>query len=166
MSRTESTSIDSEFELDPQLRCVAPVIKAGLAFWEERRQGRLAPTRTDFSLRDTKAIARNLQIIELIGSGPGYRQRLTGTSIVEQLKEDPTGNSYEWPNDDPVTKRMQRAVAWVIANKKPLRTFAHRTALPGQDFFSHETLFLPLSNEGKRIDMLALVSSFQPVSGV
>jgi hypothetical protein len=149
------------FELDPELRAVSAVVKDGIALWQAKRGERFAPSREAFSLRDTRSIAPHLQFIELIDGGPGYRQRLTGTAIVMQLKEDPTGKVYEHPSDDPVVQRMQHAIAWVMKNRKPLRTFAPRTALSGQEFFSHETAFLPLSSDGLTIDMLALVSTFK-----
>jgi hypothetical protein len=149
------------FELDPDLHATSAVVQQGIDLWQTKRGGRFAPSREAFSLRDTRAIAPHLQFIELIDEGPGYRQRLTGTAIVTQLKEDPTGKVYAYPSDDPVVQRMQHAIAWVVENRKPLRTFAPRTALSGQEFFSHETAFLPLSNDGRTIDMLALVSAFK-----
>jgi hypothetical protein len=155
---------DSEFELDPQLKVVAKSVKQGLAFWKEKRGQRLAPGRDQFSLRETKHFAPHLQILELLDNGRAYRQRLTGTALVAQLKYDPTGSVYDYSSADAVVHRMLRAIGWVVEHKTPLRTVAHRTALSGQDFMTHETVFLPLSSDGKTIDMMAVVSAFTPVA--
>ncbi|HTP75535.1 MAG TPA: PAS domain-containing protein [Rhizomicrobium sp.] len=155
---------DPEFELDPQLRVQAPQIKAALAFWTAKRGDRPMPTRDQFSLRETLGFAPHLQLLDLQDNGNAYRQRLTGTAIVAQLKTDPTGQIFDAASTDPVVHRMLQAVRWVIANRKPLRTVAHRTALAGQDFMKHETLFLPLSSDGSALDMLAVVSDFSAAS--
>ena len=156
--------MDTEFELDPQIDARAAQIKKAMEFWNAKKGSRVAPSRDQFNLRETLAFAPHLQILDLLDDGEGYHQRLTGTAIVAQLKEDPTGRTYRASSPDPVVQRMMIAIRWVLANRKPLRTVAHRTALPGQDFVHHETLFLPLSSDGDRIDMMAVVSAFTPVA--
>ena len=156
--------MDTEFELDPQIHAQAAQIRKALEFWLAKKDSRIAPSRDQFNLRETLAFAPHLQILDPLDDGEGYRQRLTGTAIVAQLKEDPTGRTYRASSPDPTVQRMMAAIRWVLANRKPLRTVAHRTALPGQDFVRHETLFLPLSSDDSRIDMMAVVSSFTPVA--
>jgi hypothetical protein len=155
---------DTEFQLDPDLRAEASQIINALAFWNSRKGSRVAPSRDQFGLRETIAFAPWLQILDIYDQGRRYRQRLTGTAIVAQLKEDPTQRTYDASSDDLVVQRMATALCWVVANRKPLRTVAHPTAVPQQDFVRHETLFLPLSSDGETIDQMAVVSAFRPMA--
>lgn len=156
--------MDTQFELDPALLLEAVQLKKAHDFWGVKKGQRLAPSRDQFNLRETLSFAPHLQILDLLEQAQGYRQRLTGTAVVAQLKEDPTGRTYLATSEDPIVRRMMTAIRWVLENKEPLRTVAHRTALPGQDFVRHETLFLPLSSDDRHIDMMAVVSSFTPVA--
>jgi hypothetical protein len=106
----------------------------------------------------------HLQIFELIDGGPAYRVKLFGTAIVDQIKEDPTGETFDESSSRRVVHRVLRALRWVIDNRKPLRTFATRTAVEGQDFLAHETVFLPLSSDGQSIDRAVVVGVFSPVA--
>ena len=156
--------MDTQFELDPALLLKTKQHTKAHDFWGVKKGQRLAPSRDQFNLRDTLSFAPHLQILDLLEQAQGYRQRLTGTAVVAQLKEDPSGLTYLATSEDPSVRRMMTAIRWVLENKEPLRTVAHRTALPGQDFVRHETLFLPLSSDDRHIDMMAVVSSFTPVA--
>lgn len=152
----------SGFELDPALNAVDPKIKKAIAYWLMKRGDRLAPTRADINPREIKDFLPHFQLLELVDGGPAYRPRLMGTAIVEAMKEDITGRLFDETTPRPAAQRALRAVRWVIENKAPLRTFAPRTAVEGQEFLSHESVFLPLSTDGKTIDLLAVVGVFSP----
>lgn len=153
---------DQNFELDPSLSAVDPKIKQAIYYWLAKRGDRLAPTRADINPREIKAFLPHFQVLELIDGGRAYRPRLMGTAIVETIKQDITGRLFDDASPHPAAHRALRAIRWVLEHKKPLRTFAHRTAIEGQEFLSHETAFLPLSNDGKTIDMMAVVGVFSP----
>jgi hypothetical protein len=154
---------DGDFHLDPSLATVSPKLKEAIAYWQMKRGSRLAPKRDDINPREIKAILPHFQVLELVDGGPAYRPRLMGTAIVEAMKEDITGRLFDEKSTAPAAQRALRAVRWILENKKPLRTFAPRTAIAGQDYLSHESVFLPLSSDGKTIDMLAVVGVFAPV---
>jgi hypothetical protein len=153
---------DRGFQLDPSLSAVDPKLKRALDYWRTQRKDRLAPSRADMVARDMKDFLSHFQILELVDGGPAYRPRLMGTAMVATMKEDITGRLIDDSTDRLAARRSLRAVRWVIENKKPLRTFAPRTAIEGQEFLSHESVFLPLSNDGKTIDMLGVVGVFAP----
>ncbi len=153
---------DQDFVLDPSLSAVDPKIKQAISYWLSKRGDRLAPTRADMNAREIKAFLPHFQILEIVNGGPAYRPRLMGTAIVESMKEDVTGRLFDENTPRPAARRALRAVRWVMEHKKPLRTFAPRTAIEGQEFLSHESVFLPLSSDGKTIDMMAVVGVFSP----
>jgi hypothetical protein len=153
---------DQGFKLDPSLTAVNSKIRDAIAYWKAKRGDRLAPMREDMNPREIKSFLPNFQIRELVDGGPAYRARLMGTAIVAAMKEDITGHLFDETTQRPAARRALRAVRWVIEHKEPLRTFAERTAVEGQDFLSHESVFLPLSSDGKTIDQLAVVGVFAP----
>jgi hypothetical protein len=160
---TRGQDQEAGFVLDPDLKVEAPQIREALAFWNRARGDAFAPSRAAFGLRETRAFAPNLQILEICDGGRAYRTRLCGTAIVKQLGHDPTGQLFDSTSLRPVVRRMLQAIAFVREQRRPLRTFAPRTALEGQDFVSHETIFLPLSSDGREIDLIATVGVFRPL---
>ena len=151
-----------EFHLDPALAVVHVVLQRALDYWNAKRGDRFAPARGEIEPRGAKAFIPHLQIFEVIDRGRAFRTRLAGTAIVKQLKEDTTGQTFDDTSPREVVHRTLRAVRWVVEYKKPLRTYAPRTAVEGQDYVSHETLFLPLSDDGKTVNMVAVVGVFAP----
>ncbi|MDZ4868136.1 MAG: PAS domain-containing protein [Alphaproteobacteria bacterium] len=153
---------DPAFILDPSLTASHPIIDQAIRFWRDKRGARLAPARGDIGLQESKAFLAHLQIFELIDGGPAYRVRLMGTAIVKALGEDSTGKTFDRRSPLPVVRRVLSAIEWVLQHREPLRTFTPRTAAEGRDFFAHETVFLPLSSDGRSIDMIAIVGVFLP----
>jgi len=156
---------DPGFLFDPSLAVVDPNIRAAIAYWEAKRGARFAPSRSDLSAREAKHFLPHLQIFEILEDGLAYRPRLIGTSAVAQIGEDSTGQLFDSSSTRAVVHRVLRAHCWVLKHRKPLRTFAKRTAMEGRDFLAHETIFLPLSSDGETIDMMAIVGAFTPPSG-
>jgi hypothetical protein len=159
MTKTDN---DENFKLDPSLNATDPKIIEAIRYWSAKRGERLAPARADLNPREIKTFLPNLQIFEIIDGGRAFRPRLMGTAIIAAIKEDTTNQVFDGTSARPVVQRTLRAIRWVLEHKKPLRTFAQRTAVEGQDFLAHETAFLPLSNDGKTIDMVAVVGVFSP----
>ncbi|MBI1212803.1 MAG: PAS domain-containing protein [Alphaproteobacteria bacterium] len=159
-----SDSLVPDFLFDPQLRAVDAKIKQAIDYWLALRGDRFAPSRGDLNPRDMKPFLSHLQIFDLLDGGRAYRPRLMGTAIVSEIKEDATGQVFDASSPRPVVHRVLSAIKWVMDNRKPLRTFAARSAVEERDHISHETVFLPLSNDGESIDMLAVVGVFTPIA--
>jgi len=166
MSKSDSAgplADDPGFIFDPSLAVSNPKIKLALAYWNAKCGGRFAPARTEVEPREAKAFLANLQFFDILDGGRAIRTRLVGTEIVRVLKENTTGQIFDDASPRPVVRRTLRAIRWVMEHRKPLRTLALRTEVEGQDFLSHETLFLPLSSDGETIDVMAVVGVFTPV---
>lgn len=167
MNRLESTGFrdeDPDFVLDPSLAAVDPKIKQALDYWNAVRGERFAPARGEIDPREAKAFLPHLQIFDILDGGRAFRPRLVGTAITRTLKEDPTGRVFDDSSPQKAARRTLRAIRWTLEHRKPLRTFATRTAVESQDFLSHETIFLPLSSDGQTIDMMAIVGVFSPAA--
>ncbi len=158
-------SFDQDFLIDAALALNEPKLKQALAYWEMKRGDRLAPTRADIDAREAKAFLPDMQLFEIVDGGRAIRARLVGTAIVRLANEDVTGQEFDDTSPRKIVHRVLRAARWVVEHRKPLRTFAERTALENKEFLSHEALLLPLSNDGATIDMIAVVGVFKPATG-
>lgn len=157
-------TLASDFLFDSQLQAVDPKLRHAIDYWSELRGQRLAPSRAELSPRAMKSFLPYVQIFDVLEGGKAYRPRLMGTAIVAQINEDATGQLFDASSPRPVVHRVLRALGWILENRRPLRTFAMRTAIEGRDHISHETVFLPLSSDGEAIDMMMLVGVFTPIA--
>jgi hypothetical protein len=157
-----NAAFDPEFLIDETLALNDPILKQAFEYWKAKRGDRLAPTRADINPREAKALLPHMQLIDVLDGGRAVRTRLIGTTVARALKVDPTGQLFDDTSAHHAVRRMLLAVRWVVGHRKPLRTFAERTAIEDMSFLSHETVLLPLSNDGTVIDMIAVVSAFKP----
>ncbi len=153
---------DPDFLLDETLAIIDDKLREALDYWTSKRGDRIAPARRDIDARESKFFLPHLQLFDVVDGGRAIRARLIGTAIARLLPDDPTGRKFDDSSPRPVVHRALTAVRWVIAHRKPLRTYTARTALEEKTFLSHETLFLPLSSDGATIDMIAVVGVFTP----
>jgi hypothetical protein len=122
-------------------------------YWRERRGDRRFPARADIDPLDLAFLMGNLILIDVVESDPpGFFIRLHGTNLVNRAGYELTGKML---NDLPITEFRQLA----------MQTFT-RVATTGEPFHGnrdrvldersrrYETLILPLSKDGKRVDML------------
>lgn len=122
-----------------------------LAFWNELRGTREMPSRADFSPADMVPYLPYIGLADVEHDPQRFRTRLAGTGIVTECGVDLTGVYYDqMPNPEGIVRRA----AWVAENRRPC--FAHDLPLTwaSRDFSSYATLIMPLSADGKQVDML------------
>ncbi len=69
-----------------------PMLAALLAYWQDKRRGRLLPERRDIDpLEMAPALLPHLTLCDLFDRGTRARFRLVGTVVVKRLGFDPTG---------------------------------------------------------------------------
>jgi len=134
-------------------RIINPRLRRLYEYWCERRGDRRFPSRGDIDPLDLAFILGNLILIDVIeGDPPGFFIRLHGTNLVTRAGYELTGKML---NELPIGDFRQLA----------METFA-RVAQSGEPFCGSgdrvlderpaqfETLILPLSNDGVRVNML------------
>jgi hypothetical protein len=155
---------DAEFQLDPHLEFTDPRPRRALEYWDAKRGARAMPARADIDPRELKHLLPYVQILDVIDGGRAIRPRLIGSASAKRMNPDPTGQVFDETSPRLVVRRTLVAVRWSVHHRKPLRTFAAHTALEGQEFLAHETVFLPLSHDEREVDMIALVGVFLPAN--
>ncbi|MGH7088475.1 MAG: PAS domain-containing protein [Stellaceae bacterium] len=120
--------------------------------WERRRRGREFPARADFDVLDMKYAMGNLTIVEVAYDPLRFRFRLHGSRISQRVGYDMTGKDIEAlpPALAPLVRRHFEAV---VEERRPIVEVRERQ-IADEGVFDSEVLALPLSRDGRTIDML------------
>lgn len=150
--------------LDPALQVEHPVLGATLEHYRILCAGREMPAWSDFSPRRMPpATLPHLLLLDVTPEAPRhFRWRLMGTHVLETLKRDTTGRTFEELYEGRVLERMAVAPLWVIAHRRPLRTRS-AGSFNRPTFRPSENLFLPFSGNAGAITRILLVLVFDPL---
>lgn len=141
--------VQSRFHLDTELRFARPELQELAALWEEKRAGRLAPGRDDFSPFVLRAYLPRVLIYEVVREEPirRYRIRLYGTLISKYSGRDPTGKFVDELMTEQAYADFDRGLSWATDNAKPLRA-AGTYYFVDRSFVQFESVTLPLTIDG------------------
>lgn len=140
--------VESRFRLDPSLRFVRPELRELAALWEEKRAGRIAPDRADFSPFVLRPYLPRILIYEVARSETGrrFRIRLYGTLISQYSGRDPTGKFVDEIMSEQAYADFNRGLSWAVDEAKPLRA-AGSYYFVDRSFVTFESITLPLTVE-------------------
>jgi hypothetical protein len=134
---------------------VNPRLRRLYEYWCERRGERRYPARADIDPLDLTVLMGNLILVEVVQGEPlRFRIRLHGTNLVQRAGYELTGKML---NELPITQFRQLAMdtfTHVATTGKPFRGYQDRVL--DDRTHRYETVMLPLSNDGERIDMLLI----------
>jgi hypothetical protein len=122
------------------------------SYWLSKRNGRIAPARTDFDPAELRKLLPFLFIMDkAIGE---FRFRLMGTAVAQDLGRDLTGKPFNaYAGNSPEAIAAPQAVhERVFANAQPV--FAtHHYATGHGTIHNSSALLLPLSDDGRHVNM-------------
>lgn len=139
----------------PFLESCDPRIASLYCYWMAKRAGRGMPSRADIDPIEMKQWLGRLALIDVAEEPEGLRWRLIGSELTIESGVDPTGKRV-----DEVSYLGDSAVAYSALTDFAVRGVPRYrndplTASTGW-FRSTERLYLPLSNDGKCVDMILL----------
>lgn len=126
-----------------------------LAIWEEKRQGRTVPARSDFDvLRDLRPFLGYIILAESIDDGRSWRFRLFGTEIAEAINEERQGHYlHQLPSDE--SRRLRFMLASVAQFRQPA---VFKDVRIGSRFSAIcDAVLLPLSEDGDEVNMILML---------
>jgi hypothetical protein len=132
---------------------INPRLRRLYEYWCARRGDRHFPTRADIDPLDLAFLMGNLILIDVVAGDPlGFFIRLHGTNLAQRAGYELTGRML---NELPITEFRQLAMQTftrVATTGEPFRGYRDRVL---DDRPRHyETLILPLSEDGERVDRL------------
>lgn len=147
------------FNLDLALGFVDPRPVQLLALWRSKCRGSLLPRRADFDPLHLRPHLGWLCVVEVLPGGEDLVYRLIGSGIVEMVGRDAT----RMPVSQVLPVGALTIFRHLIGAPKPARTHG-QVAWRGKGFISHESLLLPLADDGKTVDRFLVEMVFPEAS--
>lgn len=122
------------------------------AYWDVKRAARRFPARRDIDPVDLSFVLGWIVLLDVSYDPLRFRVRLYGSELAARTGHDLTGmyaDEHPWPE---FSHYVQGTWSDVIARREPSHGFFERM-LDNQEL-RFESLRLPLSSDGERIDML------------
>jgi hypothetical protein len=143
-------------ELDPTTDRY-PDLQRVLAYWQRKRGGRLAPSRTDIDPAELVAVLPRIMLADVLSDPLDFRYRLSGTGIRNIHGNDMTGRSPRTLEPPAYGALIFAHYCEAVRRREPL---LHLIVLDAyQRSRSYARLLLPLSSDGEHITMLMAVDS-------
>ena len=129
-------------------------------YWYARRGTRAMPARKDIDPLDLRRHLPRLMLMEVLDDPFRLRYRLVGTDVVAATGEDRTGRTSDtvafFGNNPEVMNNYQSVVRDRAPKliREPFRNFRNNTT------YQTDTLMLPLSADGERVDIVLIYFQF------
>jgi hypothetical protein len=151
------------FQLDFSLAFTHPLPPQLLALWRACCRGSLLPKRADFDPLQLRPHLGWLCVVEVQRGAPGAEDlvyRLIGTGIVDMVGRDATGK----PVSQVLPPGALTIYRHLIAKPRPARSHG-QVAWRGKGFIRHESLLLPLADDGRTVDRFLVEMVFPEGAG-
>ena len=141
-----------------------PKLQRLYQYWSEKRGDRDMPARADIDPVDLRYVMGNTVLADVIDGDPlQFRIRLHGTNLSERVRHDLTGKMLDQAQHAEFGELTRRSFTTVATTKQPLH--AHRNLVLDGRQRQYETLMLPLSSDGERVDMILLGQYYDDEKG-
>jgi hypothetical protein len=139
----------------------APLLAELVAYWRQKQVAGRLPRRADIDPAEIKAHLPLLFMVDVLQSGGQngereFRYRLIGTELVQINGRDSTGKTFTqvYGDDDRQLTRMHQVVGAVVDTGRPVLIAGEMFWRPDRAFRPVEAVLLPLSADGKTIDVV------------
>jgi hypothetical protein len=136
----------------------SPTLRRFFEYYIEKRGGRAFPSRRDIDPLDFTYALGDITLIDVAYDPLRFTFRLDGSRHVERFGFDMTGRSLDAFPYPEMRQAIHDSYRAVIEHGGPLRYY--RDLESSGRWFRYETLLLPLSSDGKTIDMIVSAISF------
>lgn len=143
------------------------VVRTGVNYWRSLRADRHLPARSKLSPRDLSGLLRHLVILRVIDGGKDYEYRLVGDAQVQAY-----GFNFQNLRISQIITVAPEFGQLMYGIYEHVRTTCDPFAVRGwigkevadSRFVYHESVFLPMGEDGETVDHIAVVSTYIPKS--
>ena len=135
------------------LELKAPMLRKLYQDWDSRRRGRELPSRADFDPLDIKYCIGNLSLIDVAYDPLRFHFRIHASNVAQGMGYDLTGKDLDAMPDLEFRQMAADHYAEAIRTRLPVARYRDRQ-ITGQRVWHCEALVLPLSADGKIVNML------------
>jgi hypothetical protein len=132
-----------------------PELKTLYAYWSETAGERLMPSRSALDpLIDIPSITSNIWLVDVQGNPLSFHFRLLGSQVVDHYGSDFTGKHLDEMDFGGSGTAIRGEYEETVASRQP--TYARHLieVAQTQRILMYERLLLPLSDDGKTVNML------------
>lgn len=130
-----------------------PQLKALYRYWLAKRGTRLAPSRADILPEEIRSILPNILLLDIVGDVPRLQYRLVGSEFVQIYGAEITGKFVDEIDFDGMRELIIADYFKVVKECRPSWTRWDFAKDDGR-WLQYERLTLPLSQDGKSVNML------------
>jgi hypothetical protein len=131
------------------------ILRRFFAYWSRLRGDRIAPARRDIDPVEFGYALADLALIDVLRDDAGrlgFRYRLVGENIVRRDGYSMRGKLLDELPETEYRERIRRSWTEVVESGEPAHVI--REAVFDGRARNYESLVLPLSSDGERVDML------------
>lgn len=130
-----------------------PKLRRLYDYWNAKRDARDMPSRGDIDPLEMRFAIGNVLLADVIeGEPPQFRIRLHGTNLVQHVGYELSGKMLDEMPQAEFRELTRQSFTKVATTKRPLH--AQRNLILDDRSRRYETLILPLSSNGERVDMI------------
>jgi hypothetical protein len=131
-------------------------------YWASLCGDRPMPSRKDMDpLQIVAKHLPNLMLVDVLHDARRYRYRLVGTNVVEASGDNRTGRYFDEFDFFMIHPLVMQQYNQVVETGKPLYSLEPFTNLRTGSNYDVDRLLLPLSSDGRQIDMLMVFFKFK-----
>jgi hypothetical protein len=132
-----------------------PAVRQFYDYWLSKVAGDRIPGRYQVDPVEMKPFLRYVIMFDVErGGGPyRFRHRLVGTHIVELFADDVTGRYVDETSSPEEYPTVYKRLAVVVDRREPVYGLYHAPT-PQREFAKYEHLTVPLSSDGRDVDVL------------
>ena len=127
-------------------------VKRFYAYWQARRGTKRFPAREDVDPVDFKFALGRVSLIDVIDGPRRYRYRLASTSTTKHLGYELTGKYTDEIPEKELRSHLEHLYDETVSTAAPV--YAKEKATFDGRLWESEMLMLPLSSDGRRINMI------------
>jgi hypothetical protein len=132
---------------------VHAVLRQVLAYWESKKGRRVAPLRGDIDPAEIAKLLPNVGLVEVERNPLRFRFKLAGHHIVSAYGMELVGRYLDQVGLDEQQHQIAAEYKRVVENFEPICTIREYTRRDGRHV-RYERLALPLSTDGRSVDMI------------
>jgi len=137
----------------------SPILRQGLAYWNDKRGERAMPARADLDPMEIIPILPHVILFDVLRDPLDFRYRLIGTVVEEHMSEPYTGRRFSEFEGQRASSRIWACCEHVLNEKQPLRTDIPYIG-PKSNFTTIEDIMMPLSSDCETVDMIFIVVEY------
>jgi hypothetical protein len=130
-----------------------PRLRRLYEYWDQKRGARKMPARADIDPLDITFIVGNVILVDVIPEEPlRFRIRLHGTNLSQRVGYELTGKMLDELPETEFRTLARQSFTRVASTAEA--THGRRDRVFDGRFVQYETVIMPLSNDGERVDMI------------